>query len=84
NLKAAIQSSVVDIHFIDANIKTIESIISQSYIDATFNSKKMKKIITDFDGVDPENFESIYKEFYHVRSMAINTMRHGAPLDLNL
>ena len=43
----------------------------------------MRLILSEVDGVSLHNSSQILDQFIWVRSMAINTMRHGAPLELN-
>lgn len=42
----------------------------------------MKKMLCPFDSPSIRNIKAHSWPFIHIRSMAINTMRHGAPLDL--
>ncbi len=44
----------------------------------------MKKIISQYDGPSTIDFEQFLYQFIEIRSFAINTMRHGAPLDLRI
>ncbi|MGE3611220.1 MAG: proline dehydrogenase family protein [Bacteriovoracaceae bacterium] len=46
-------------------------------------SENMRHILSEADGVSLERPEDILDQFVWVRSLAINTMRHGAPLELN-
>jgi RHH-type transcriptional regulator, proline utilization regulon repressor / proline dehydrogenase / delta 1-pyrroline-5-carboxylate dehydrogenase len=43
----------------------------------------MRMILSDADGISVMNPENVLDQFVWVRSLAINTMRHGAPLELN-
>jgi RHH-type proline utilization regulon transcriptional repressor/proline dehydrogenase/delta 1-pyrroline-5-carboxylate dehydrogenase len=45
-------------------------------------SHHMKLILSENDGIDMTDFEGILDLFIWMRAMAINTMRHGAPLEL--
>lgn len=46
--------------------------------------KRLVHLLTVQDSFDLNDFFQIYLKFVNVRSLAINTMRHGAPLDLDL
>ena len=43
----------------------------------------MRSILSEVDGVDLNQPSSVLDQFVWTRSMAVNTMRHGAPLELN-
>lgn len=45
---------------------------------------RLVNVLTVQDSFDLNDFFQIYLKFVNVRSLAINTMRHGAPLDLDL
>ncbi len=45
--------------------------------------KSMRHIYSDLEGPDLSSPELIIDQYIWVRSLAINTMRHGAPLELN-
>ena len=46
------------------------------------NLDSLIKILCDEDA--PQDFESLCLEFVHIRTFAINTMRHGAPMEIDL
>jgi len=66
---------------IDGDTQYIEK-ISKEISASMKNSKNMKKIITWIDGKDISDYENLTSDFVNVRSFAVNTMRHGAPLQL--
>ena len=43
----------------------------------------MPKILSDHDGAPILDFDSLYETFFLNRAIAINTMRHGAPLEVS-
>lgn len=51
-------------------------------IDSKALSENMRLILSESDGVSLENPQSVLDQFIWTRSLAINTMRHGAPLEL--
>lgn len=54
------------------------------YLYGEIKRRRLVHILTVQDSFDLNDFFQIYLKFVHVRSLAINTMRHGAPLDLDL
>lgn len=46
-------------------------------------TKSMRQILSDHDGLVIDSPAVLFDQFVWMRSMAINTMRHGAPLELN-
>ncbi len=46
-------------------------------------TKDMRKILSEADGVTLSDPQMILDQLVWTRSLAINTMRHGAPLELN-
>ena len=43
----------------------------------------MRAILSEIDGVSAQVPVDVLNQFVWIRSMAINTMRHGAPLEFN-
>lgn len=58
--------------------------ISAKVYNERYKEKHMRKIFSLFDMPNVNNFKRACEEFVRVRSLAINTMRHGAPLSLDL
>ncbi|MBL7664742.1 MAG: bifunctional proline dehydrogenase/L-glutamate gamma-semialdehyde dehydrogenase [Bacteriovoracaceae bacterium] len=78
---------LTDYHFsflyIDANIQKAQEISAKlKFSDA--HSDNMKVLLTNFDGPPYYDWDGFLDQFTLVRSFAINTMRHGAPLDLSI
>jgi RHH-type transcriptional regulator, proline utilization regulon repressor / proline dehydrogenase / delta 1-pyrroline-5-carboxylate dehydrogenase len=59
----------------------IERVTKLSNISLSVPAKHIKKILTPYDCPPLENHQEYYQSFIHVRSLAINTMRHGAPME---
>ncbi len=57
-------------------------IMNDAVDEKTFN-QSMRHIYSDLEGADSVTPEAIIDQFIWVRSLAINTMRHGAPLEMN-
>lgn len=55
-----------------------------SLLDDGKNDLRMKHILTTADNLRADDFYHQALNFIWVRSLAVNTMRHGAPLDLEL
>ncbi len=54
------------------------------YVYSKDRSRHMLLVSSPFDTHSPRDFKRHYEDFVFVRSLAINTMRHGAPLNLDL
>ncbi|MCK6594308.1 MAG: bifunctional proline dehydrogenase/L-glutamate gamma-semialdehyde dehydrogenase [Bacteriovoracaceae bacterium] len=54
------------------------------HLHAQKERRRLVHLLTVQDSFDLTDFYQIYLKFVHVRSLAVNTMRHGAPLDLDL
>jgi RHH-type proline utilization regulon transcriptional repressor/proline dehydrogenase/delta 1-pyrroline-5-carboxylate dehydrogenase len=60
-----------------------KDLIYSSILEGNALNENMRLILSDVDGVSTANTSQVLDQFVWVRSMAINTMRHGAPLELN-
>jgi RHH-type proline utilization regulon transcriptional repressor/proline dehydrogenase/delta 1-pyrroline-5-carboxylate dehydrogenase len=78
-LKDPYLSSVI----IDGNLKRTQEVLNEVY-DGSCAERRMRSILTPYDAPVEENFEKFMEQYVWVRSFAVNTMRHGAPLDLDL
>ncbi len=58
-------------------------LVYSSILEGNALTESMRAILSDVDGVSTTNPSQVLDQFVWVRSMAINTMRHGAPLELN-
>lgn len=67
----------------DGPLDTLEELLEILHKEVK-DEKRVRQILTPYDTPDLENFKRICEQFVWVRSFAVNTMRHGAPLDLNL
>ena len=66
---------------IDGNAEKVELLLPK-IINNQRKQNTLKKIITPIDCPSVDDFEATLLLFINVRSFAINTMRHGAPLSL--
>jgi RHH-type transcriptional regulator, proline utilization regulon repressor / proline dehydrogenase / delta 1-pyrroline-5-carboxylate dehydrogenase len=76
-LKEPFISSII----IDGDSDYIEK-IGQYFYPEDSSEKRMRQILTKYDTANPTDFKRICLSHVWVRSFAINTMRHGAPLEL--
>jgi RHH-type proline utilization regulon transcriptional repressor/proline dehydrogenase/delta 1-pyrroline-5-carboxylate dehydrogenase len=74
---------LVNYYIIDGDeawVKNLNSII----FDGSYSERRIRQVFTAFDSFNPTDFKRLCGNFVWVRAFAVNTMRHGAPLDLNL
>jgi RHH-type proline utilization regulon transcriptional repressor/proline dehydrogenase/delta 1-pyrroline-5-carboxylate dehydrogenase len=55
----------------------------ENLLDGEALTKDMRRILSEADGVSLADPESVLDQLVWTRSLAINTMRHGAPLELS-
>jgi hypothetical protein len=55
----------------------------KNILDGKALTETMRLILSEADGVMTTDPVQVLDQFVWVRSLAINTMRHGAPLELN-
>ena len=79
----AIKNPKVAVVIVDGPLSKYQMIASELF-DNQYKEKLMRKLITPFDADALGDIKSHLLKFVEVRSMAINTMRHGAPLELNI
>ena len=78
-LKEPYLSSII----IDGDIDRVERVLNNIY-DQSCHEKRMRSILTPFDASQPGDFEKYLGHYSWVRAFAVNTMRHGAPLNIDL
>ncbi len=61
------------------NVREVADYISRPDIK---DRKYMQTLYSNLDGPQPCDWEAFVLQFVFVRSMAVNTMRHGAPLEI--
>jgi RHH-type proline utilization regulon transcriptional repressor/proline dehydrogenase/delta 1-pyrroline-5-carboxylate dehydrogenase len=67
----------------DGDREGLETVLKDVYQHLP-NALRMRHVMTSFDSADIRDFKRFCEHFICVRSFAINTMRHGAPLSLEL
>ena len=78
-LKEPYLSSII----VDGDHRRLQKTLDKIY-DGACIEKRMRNVISIYDAEDILNFKKLLEQFVWVRSMAVNTMRHGAPLNLEL
>ncbi len=64
--------------------KDYQEFVEQFYLHRCMDFIGPVQLLTVEDSFDMNDFYKLYLKFINVRSFAINTMRHGAPLDLEI
>ncbi|WP_372653725.1 proline dehydrogenase family protein [Halobacteriovorax sp.] len=82
-----LQKSLMEIDLnhiiIDGEIEDVERVVKWSYANYK-DHKHMRNIISKYDMSDINDFKRICRQYVNIRSFAVNTMRHGAPMDVVL
>jgi RHH-type transcriptional regulator, proline utilization regulon repressor / proline dehydrogenase / delta 1-pyrroline-5-carboxylate dehydrogenase len=82
-LAKALENSLVSTILVDGDSSKVKHILDLVYT-GNYNESRMKLVVSPHDSPNPEDFKQMLANFTWVRSFAVNTMRHGAPLDLGL
>jgi RHH-type proline utilization regulon transcriptional repressor/proline dehydrogenase/delta 1-pyrroline-5-carboxylate dehydrogenase len=82
-LKVVMNDPKLSVIIYDGSILDYELNISQFFTDNK-NDQRIKNILTNCDYIKTNDYYHQLLHFVWVRSLAVNTMRHGAPLDLDL
>lgn len=79
----ALKNPMIGTVIFDGKEETIKNYLEVIF-DGKYNEKRMRKILTPFDSPDIYDFKRICASYVWVRAFAINTMRHGAPMEVEL
>ncbi len=79
-LKKALEEEKISTVILDGELESFLSIL----FPTDMREKRMRALLTPFDAADPDDFKRLCEHYVCMRSFAVNTMRHGAPLDLEL
>ncbi len=81
-IKQALADERFDFFIIDATEKKTEQLLRECFTqnEASF----LRMVLTNFDGPAFFDWSGFIDQFVYVRAYAINTMRHGAPLEVSL
>ncbi len=86
-LDKILQSKDIEFFIVDAELGDYEGILDMVFekIKVISNSREfMTPLFTPFDGLTLGRWDDYLEQFINKRSMAVNTMRHGAPMDISL
>lgn len=81
-LDSTLRNPELSIVIADGPMEYVEKVCKVVFDESLFEAKHAKKVLSDFDKPHRTDFKRMCAEFIWVRAFAINTMRHGAPLDL--
>lgn len=70
---------------VDGHLDRVQWALSTIYgpQNSNFREKRMKVVLSPYDSPEITHFQAFLERFTQVRSFAVNTMRHGAPLHEN-
>ena len=83
NFKKTLKEDKLTHILYDGPIESLSTDVT-GYLYQDVIRRRLVHLLTVQDSFDLNDFFQIYLKFVNVRSLAINTMRHGAPLDLDL
>jgi RHH-type proline utilization regulon transcriptional repressor/proline dehydrogenase/delta 1-pyrroline-5-carboxylate dehydrogenase len=83
DLKRALNASKLSVIIYDGSLSEYQLHIADQLDDGK-NDLRMRHILTTADYLKANDFYHQAMNYIWVRSLAVNTMRHGAPLDLEL
>ncbi|MBI4223465.1 MAG: aldehyde dehydrogenase family protein, partial [Deltaproteobacteria bacterium] len=78
----ALQDRDLSFLILEGNADEVQHFLAQIY-DGTDEKRLMRRVLTKLDAPDIHDFERYLEPFVHVRSFAVNVMRHGAPLEVD-
>jgi RHH-type proline utilization regulon transcriptional repressor/proline dehydrogenase/delta 1-pyrroline-5-carboxylate dehydrogenase len=77
----AIHTPAIEMQFTDAPKELLEKVLNESSVAGNF-SHFMRSLHSPFEYQSDDDYRELVNQFINVRAIAINTMRHGAPLEL--
>lgn len=83
NLERAIQNENIETIIVDGSLARVQE-VNDLLAHSKLPSKHMKKVHSQYDGPAVDDFKRIASRYICVRSFAVNVMRHGAPLELDI
>lgn len=82
-LEEVLQKDLVSYFIIDGNELWTRSVFQIIHSNER-KERRIRNFFTPFDTFNPTDFKRLCGNYIWVRAFAVNTMRHGAPLDLDL
>ena len=80
-LVSTIKSQYISFVIVDGDKRRISEILDVVY-DESYDEKRMKTVITPYNTPAETDFFSNATRYLWARAFAVNTMRHGAPLEV--
>ena len=82
-IEKALKHPKVSLVILDGNSELMEKELNRIFHNDQ-NELRVKSVLSPFDGPDINDFKALCEQFILVRSFAVNVMRHGAPLEVEL
>jgi RHH-type proline utilization regulon transcriptional repressor/proline dehydrogenase/delta 1-pyrroline-5-carboxylate dehydrogenase len=79
----ALKHPLVNYYIVDGDEDWVKE-INKVIFDESYSERRIRQVFTAYDSFNPTDFKRLCGNFVWVRAFAVNTMRHGAPLDLDL
>jgi RHH-type proline utilization regulon transcriptional repressor/proline dehydrogenase/delta 1-pyrroline-5-carboxylate dehydrogenase len=84
NMIKAIKDEHVEVVIVDASLEKTKWLLASDVFTNKESTRHMKKFHTVFDAPEALDFKRMASRYVLVRSFAVNVMRHGAPLELDI
>jgi RHH-type proline utilization regulon transcriptional repressor/proline dehydrogenase/delta 1-pyrroline-5-carboxylate dehydrogenase len=81
--QSVLAEPLVSYFILDGDESWLTPTLGEIY-NGKYNEKRVRNIYTPYDTFNPTDFKRLCGNFVWVRAFAVNTMRHGAPLNLDL
>ena len=81
-LKVVLREEIYDFVYFDKHIDGLSELMSIALKNR--NDQRLKKILLSEEWEDWDDYDSFIEKLTISRSYAINTMRHGAPMEISL
>lgn len=81
--KSKIKDPNISYIIVDGNKKWLET-VTKLVFDNTHDEKRMRLILTPYDSFNIRDYKRHFVTYSWVRAFAVNTMRHGAPLEITI
>ncbi len=78
-----LKNPMINYFIVDGNQEFIQK-MSAMIFNEEYTEKRVRQLFTPYDTFNPYDFKRLCGLFVWVRAFAINTMRHGAPLEIDL
>ena len=82
-LDKELSNPMINYFIVDGHQEFIEKVTPLIYSEE-YTEKRVRQLFTPYDTFNPYDFKRLCGIYVWVRAFAINTMRHGAPLEIDL